>query len=175
MPSSLLARQHRGAQRVIRWRRRGERPSATSLPVAILLSALFAVVFFLLTLFAATGEVSGFRRLARVPRARNVLDLTTAPIVSVRGGQILANDHPVASARDIAERGHVAPRIDEMFNALKTLRDDWQKINPGSRDFPGMVNLEIEGDVPAVVVVSVYRTCALAGYPNVNLVVERMR
>ncbi len=170
MRSPVFSRPSRGA---VRWRRRGERQAPTSLPVAVLLSGLFAIVFFLLHLFWASGETTPPRRVAGLPRARNVLDLTTAPIVAVTGGQLYINEHPLGSTRTIEDGGRVVPRIDELFYALKTIKDDWRKINGDMSRFSGVVNLEIGGDVPAMVVVSIYRTCALAGFVNVSLMVER--
>jgi biopolymer transport protein ExbD len=103
--------------------------------------------------------------------AENTLDMVTAPMVAINGSQILVNEHPVGSTRAVEEAGRVMPRIDELHTALKTLREDWKKINPSGKEFPGVVILQVDKEVPAVVVKSVFQTAAAAGYPNVSFMV----
>ena len=58
----------------------------------------------------------------------------------------------------------------ELFNLLKAQRELWASNRPG-KPFPGVVVLQIDQDVPAVVVKSVFQTAAFAGYPNVSFMV----
>jgi hypothetical protein len=46
----------------------------------------------------------------------------------------------------------------------------WKQLHPG-KEFPGVVVLQIDQDVTAVVVKSVFQTAAFAGYPNVSFMV----
>ena len=66
------------------------------------------------------------------------------------------------------------PRIDELFNALRAMKDDWKKLNPSAKEFPGVVILQVDKEVPAVVVKSVFQTAASAGYPNVSFMVGKL-
>ena len=61
-------------------------------------------------------------------------------------------------------------RIDELFNILKNKRELWKQLHPG-KDFPGVVILQVDQDVQAVVVKSVFQTAAFAGFPNVSFMV----
>ena len=47
----------------------------------------------------------------------------------------------------------------------------WKQLHPG-KDFPGVVILQIDQDVKAVVVKSVFQTAAFSGYPNVSFMVN---
>ena len=48
-----------------------------------------------------------------------------------------------------------------------------KQINPG-KEFPGVVILQVDKRVPALVVKSVFQTAAFAGYPNVSFMVGRL-
>ncbi len=151
----------------------GHRGVAASLNLTSMIDYLVTVVIFLLMSFSASGEIPTNKSVT-LPSAENTLDMVTAPMVAINGSQILVNDHPVGSTRAVEEAGRVMPRIDELFTALKTLKDDWKKINPDKKDFPGIVILQVDKEVPALVVKSVFQTSASAGYPNVSFMVGRM-
>lgn len=146
---------------------------AASLNLTSMIDYLVTVVIFLLMSFSASGEIPTNKTIT-LPMAENTLDMVTAPMVAINGSQILVNEHPVGSTRAVEEAGKVMPRIDELFAALKTLKDDWKKINPGKTDFPGIVVLQVDKEVPALVVKSVFQTAASAGYPNVSFMVGKL-
>ena len=64
-------------------------------------------------------------------------------------------------------------RIDELFNILKAKRELWKQTHP-TKDFPGVVMLQIDQDVKAVIVKSVFQTAAFAGFPNVSFMVNSL-
>ena len=64
-------------------------------------------------------------------------------------------------------------RIDELFNILKSKRELWKQTHPG-KEFPGVVVLQVDQDVQAVVVKSVFQTAAFAGFPNVSFMVNML-
>jgi len=96
--------------------------------------------------------------------------MVDAPLVGVVGGQILVDGASTGNTRDIEESKQVK-RIEELFNVLKAKRELWKQTRPG-KEFPGVVVLQIDRDVPAVVVKSVFQTSAFAGYPNVSFMVD---
>ena len=59
-------------------------------------------------------------------------------------------------------------KIDDLHNILKNKRELWKQINPKG-DFPGVVVMQVDHRVTALVVKSVFQTAAFAGYPNVSL------
>jgi biopolymer transport protein ExbD len=64
-------------------------------------------------------------------------------------------------------------KIDELFNLLKNKRELWKQVQP-NKPFPGVVVLQVDQEVPALVVKSVFQTAAFAGYPNVSFMVGKL-
>ena len=151
----------------------GHRSVAAALNLTSMIDYLVTVVIFLLMSFSASGELP-VNKTITLPMAENTMDMVTAPMVAINGSQILINEHPVGSTRAVEESGRVMPRIDELFAALKSLKDDWKKLNPSAKEFPGVVILQVDKEVPALVVKSVFQTAATAGYPNVSFMVGKL-
>ena len=92
--------------------------------------------------------------------------------MAITGTQILVDGIPAGSTRAIEEANRLQ-RIDELFNILKSKRELWKQINPG-KPFPGVCILQVDQNVPALVVKSVFQTAAFAGYPNVSFMVGKI-
>ena len=95
-----------------------------------------------------------------------------APIVAVVGSQILVDGAPSGNTRSVEESDRMQ-RIDELFNILKAKRELWKQTHP-NKDFPGVVMLQIDQAIKAVVVKSVFQTAAFAGFPNVSFMVNKI-
>jgi hypothetical protein len=63
-------------------------------------------------------------------------------------------------------------KVDELFNVLKQRREQFRQNEPG-KEFPGVVILQVDENVPAIVVKCVFQTAAFAGYPNVSFMVQK--
>ena len=61
--------------------------------------------------------------------------------------------------------------MDELHAILEAKRRLWKILEP-NRPFPGVCLLQIDREVPGLVVKSVFQTAALAGYPNISFVVR---
>ena len=83
---------------------------------------------------------------------------------------ILVDGIPAGSTRVITEAGRMQ-KLDELFNLLKSKRELYKQINPG-KDFPGIAILQVDREVEAVIVKSVFQTAGLAGYPNISFMVQ---
>jgi biopolymer transport protein ExbD len=143
----------------------------SSLSLTSMIDFLVVTVVFLLITFSTSGEPCISKGM-KVPPAENALDMIDAPMVAIAGSAILLDGSPAGNTRAIEEDKRLQ-RIDELFNALKARREVWKQLHPG-KPLPGAVLLEIDQDVPAVVVKSVFQTCAFAGYPNVSFVVGKL-
>ena len=66
----------------------------------------------------------------------------------------------------------VCRRVDELFDLLKRKRELWKSFNP-NKAFPGVCILQVDENVPAIVVKSVFQTAAYAGYPNISFMVRK--
>lgn len=149
----------------------GRRSPNAGLSLTSMIDFLIVVVVFLLMTFSASGETPPAKGLV-LPQAENTLDMIDAPMVAITGSQILVDGAAAGNTRTI-EEGNRLQRIDELFNILKGKREVWKQLHPG-KDFPGVVVLQIDQEVTAVVVKSVFQTSAFAGYPNVSFMVNSL-
>jgi biopolymer transport protein ExbD len=140
------------------------------IPLIPFIDFLLCIVLFLLASFSASGELSVDKDV-KLPLADNVEDMTTAPMVAITGNTILVDGIPAGSTRAVKEANRIQ-KLDELFNLLKTKRELWKQINPGKENFPGIAVLQVDRQVEALVVKSVFQTAALAGYPNVSFMVQ---
>ena len=147
----------------------GHRSTNASLSLTSMIDFLVVTVVFLLMTFSASGETPIAKGL-NMPKAENTLDMIDAPMCAVVGSQILVDGGQAGNTRPIEESDRMQ-RIDELFNILKSKRELWKQTHPG-REFPGVVVLQVDQDVVAVVVKSVFQTSAFAGYPNVSFMVN---
>lgn len=139
-----------------------------SLSLTSMIDFLVVTVVFLLITFSASGETPTAKGV-KLPDAENTLDMIDAPMVAISGSLILVDGNPAGNTRAIEDSKRLQ-RIDELFNVLKAKREVWKQLHPG-KDFPGVVVLQIDQDVQAIVVKSVFQTSAFAGYPNVSFMV----
>jgi biopolymer transport protein ExbD len=157
--------------RFVRERARGGRRRAlsASLNMASFLDVLLVTVLFLLQSFGASAETPGPQ--VRLPSAANGVDPVESPIVTVTSNIVLVDGVMAGSARAIAESGRLA-RVEELGKLLEQKRALWLSVQP-NRPFPGECLLQIDEQVPAVVVKSVFQTAVKAGYPRVSFLVQK--
>ncbi|WP_394822601.1 ExbD/TolR family protein [Pendulispora albinea] len=147
----------------------GHRSINANLSLTSMIDFLVVTVVFLLITFSASGETP-VQKGVNLPKAENTLDMIDAPLVAVAGSQILVDGAPAGNTRAIEDSKRLQ-RVDELYNMLKGKRETWKQARPG-KEFPGVVVLQIDQKVPAVVVKSVFQTSAFAGYPNVSFMVN---
>lgn len=149
----------------------GGRSVSAALNLTSYIDFLLVTVIFLLMSFSASGEITVDKNV-KLPKAENVDDVIDAPMVAVNGNQILVDGALAGSTRAIEELGRLQ-KIDELFNLLKNKRELWKTVQP-NKPFPGVCILQVDQDVPALVVKSVFQTAAFAGYPNVSFMVGKL-
>ena len=149
----------------------GQRSVNQEIPLIPFIDFLLCIVLFLLASFSASGELP-IDKNVKLPNAENVMDMTDAPMVAITGTQILVDGTPAGNTRAIEEANRLQ-RVDELFNVLKNKRELWKQINPG-KVFPGVVVLQVDRKVQALVVKSVFQTAAFSGFPNVSFMVGRL-
>ena len=146
----------------------GNRAINAGLSLTSMIDFLIVVVVFLLMTFSASGEIGPAKDIV-IPKAQNTLDMIDAPMVAVSKGVIMVGSKPAGNTRAIEESKRMQ-RIDELYNELKAVRENWRSVNPG-KEFPGVVVLQFDQEASAVIVKSVFQTAAFAGYPNVSFMV----
>lgn len=149
----------------------GVRSPNANLNLTSYIDFLLVTVIFLLASFSASGEVAVDKNV-KLPKAENAEDVLDAPMVAVNGNQIIVNGVQAGSTRAIEELGRMQ-KVDELFTILKAKRELWKQVTP-DKEFPGVVILQVDENVPAIVVKSVFQTAAYAGYPNVSFMVQKI-
>ena len=148
----------------------GGRAVDAALNLTSYIDFLLVTVIFLLMSFSSSGEI-GVDKHITLPQAENVLDVLDAPMVAVNGNQVLVDGQLAGSTRAIEEAGRMQ-KVDELFDLLRRKRELWRSFHPG-KEFPGVAILQIDQDVPSLVVKSVFQTAAYAGYPKVSFMVRK--
>ena len=146
----------------------GRRTINTELTLIPLIDFLIVVILFLLMSFSASGEIPVDKN-TKLPYAENTVDMTDAPLVAITGTNILVDGAPAGSTRPIEDSGRLQ-KIDDLHNILKNKRELWKQIHPKA-DPPGVVVLQVDQRVSALVVKSVFQIAAFAGYLNVSFMV----
>ena len=149
----------------------GHRSTNASLSLTSMIDFLVVTVVFLLMTFSASGETPIAKGL-NMPKAENTVDMMDAPMAAIVGSQVLVDGSPAGNTRAVEESDRMQ-RMDELFNVLKAKRELWKQTHP-NKDFPGVVLLQIDQNVKAVVVNSVFQTAAFAGFPNVSFMVNNL-
>jgi biopolymer transport protein ExbD len=149
----------------------GHRSVAAALNLTSMIDFLVTIVVFLLMTFSASGEIPMDRNV-KLPKAENTIDMVDAPMLAINGSQVIVDGTAAGSTRAIEEAGRLQ-RVDELFNILKSKRELWKATNAG-KSFPGVCVMQVDQDVPALVVKSVFQTAAFAGYPNVSFMVGQI-
>ena len=149
----------------------GRRSSNTELALIPLIDFLIVVILFLLMSFSASGEIPVDKN-TKLPYAENTLDMTDAPLVAVTGTNSLVDGAPAGSTRPIEDSNRLQ-KIEDLHNILRNKKELWKQSMPNV-EHPGVVVLQIDQRVPALVVKSVFQTAAFAGYPNVSFMVGQL-
>jgi biopolymer transport protein ExbD len=149
----------------------GARSPSAGLNLVSFIDFLVVTVIFLLMSFSASGEVAVDKNV-KLAQAENVEAIIDAPMIAVNGNQILVDGALAGSTRAVEELGRMQ-KIDELFTILKNKRELWKQVQP-NKPFPGVCILQIDQNVSAIVVKSVFQTAAFAGYPNVSFMVGQL-
>ncbi len=140
------------------------------IPLIPFIDFLLCIVLFLLASFSASGELPVDKSIT-LPTAENVEDMKEAPMVAITGTQILVDGVPAGSTRAIEDANRLQ-KVEQLFDILKAKRELWTQTNPG-KPFHGICILQVDIEVPALIVKSVFQTAAFAGFPNVSFMVQR--
>jgi biopolymer transport protein ExbD len=155
----------------------GRRSMGQSLNLTSMIDFLMVVVIFLLSTFSASSEAAVPKEV-KLPNARNVQEMLAAPLIGVAGKDVYVDSKPagtVVEALDAMERGQTAfpVKLADLETKLKFMKETWKSTHPTDAPFPGMVVLQLDENLPAFVVKSVFYTAALSGYNNISFLVNK--
>lgn len=149
----------------------GQRPVTAQLSLTSMIDFLVVVVVFLLITFQPGQSAAAYG--TRVPAAMNAEEMIEAPMITVTAPLILLDGVAVGNTQAIDDT-HEIQSVEALSRALVAKRETWKQLHP-NRPFPGALVLQLDQDVSSVVVKSLFRTAANAGYPSVGFMVERAR
>ena len=147
----------------------GRSPNA-ALNLTSYIDFLLVTVIFLLMSFSASGEIAVDKSIT-LPSAENVEEVIEAPMVAVNLQSVMVDGSPAGNTRSIRDAGKVQ-KVEELFELLKRKKELWSSFHP-DKQFPGVAILQVDSDVEALVVKSVFQTAAFAGYPNISFMVRK--
>jgi hypothetical protein len=107
-----------------------------------------------------------------------VQELLAAPLVAVSGDDIYVDSKPagtILEAKDAKQQGNTANPVElkDLSTKLKYMKETWMSTHPTGTPFPGMVILQLDENLEAFIVKSVFNTVALSGYTNVSFMVNK--
>jgi hypothetical protein len=108
----------------------------------------------------------------RVPRARNGIDVIEAPVVVLSGDLVLVNGNVCGTIHDLV-RSEDVHDIPALYDALKQRRELFRATEP-NREPPVDWVFAAPVDTPALVVKSIVRTAARAGYTRAGMLVATL-
>jgi biopolymer transport protein ExbD len=139
-----------------------------------LIGTMAVIVLFLLMMTPPIPvEGTAIRRLhVQLPWAENTMDMVEAPMITIDSNQILVNEVLVDNST-VVRQANKPYVLKDLKNALVHLKEDWLTFHSSSgASFPGVVVLEIDRNVEAIVVISALMTATAAGYRNTSFMVR---
>lgn len=93
-------------------------------------------------------------------------ELLHAAHIALRGGELFVDGERVATRAELEPNTKTVSRIPSLDRVLRDRRNHWKLTKP-SEPFPGSVVLELDEEVPAILVKCVFQTAGYAGHPKV--------
>lgn len=146
----------------------GHKPTDAALNLTSMIDFLLTVVLFLLSNFGTAQEVASAAGL-EIPTVPHADQLHMAPIVSISAQAILHDGQRVANPAEVLAS---TDRIDRLFERLQDSRRTWPVTHP-NEPFAGDIIFQIDRSTQWQLIKRVAQTCALAGYTNLNFVVQK--
>ena len=150
----------------------GKRSPNAALNLVSFIDFLVATVIFLLSSFSASGEITVDKNV-KLPKAENVEDVIDAPD-GRRERQPDPRRRRRRPARPAPSRSSAACRRSTSSSTCSRASASSGSRSSPNKPFPGVCILQVDQDVPALVVKSVFQTAAFAGYPNVSFMVGKL-
>jgi biopolymer transport protein ExbD len=146
----------------------GAKSVNADLNLTSMIDYLVITVVFLLSNFGTAQEMASQQGL-EIPTVPHPDTIVSAPIVSISSQAILLDGSRVANPSEVLAS---TDRIDRLFERLQDARRNFPVAHP-SEPFNGDIVFQIDKGMQWQLVKRVAATCALAGYTNLNIAVNR--
>lgn len=146
----------------------GKKAVSADLNLTSMIDYLVITVVFLLSNFGTAQEMASQQGL-EVPTVPHADQIRSAPIVSISSRAILMNSQRVATPSELAT---CTDRIDRLYERLQDAHRNWGITHP-TEEFRGDIIFQIDKNIEWSMIRCIARTCALAGYVNLNFAVNK--
>lgn len=133
---------------------------------------LLVIVLYLLPTFSASGELLCPCKRTDLPAAKNVLELESAPGVTISRTSVSLNGDPKADPSELAKQADQPIPIASLYADLLVLKNNYKLLHPSAQEWTGLVLIEADKNVEFGLVRKVLVSCSAAGYHRTQLAVE---
>ena len=149
----------------------GAKAVDVSIPLVPFIDFLIVLVVFLLMSFSASGELLAQKANLKMPKAANVVDIETSPVVAIDPVVITLDGRRMADTATLAADPKVE-RIEQLIQDLETMKRNWSILHP-QEPFNGNLILQADVSIDYRVIKKIMFSAAQAGYANVSFAVNR--
>lgn len=146
----------------------GHHGVSAELNLTSMIDYLVITVVFLLSNFGTQQQLQSQGQL-EVPEVPHADAIKSSPIVSISEQAILLDGQRIATPAEVRA---VTDRIDRLFERLEQARREYPVLHP-AEPFAGDIIFQIDRRVDWQLIKNVAKTCALAGYTNLNFAVTK--
>jgi biopolymer transport protein ExbD len=150
----------------------GRKNTNTEIPLIPFIDFLIVLVVFLLISFSASGELLAQKPNLQMPKAENVINIETAPVVAIDTVVVTLDGRRMADTATLAADPKVE-RIEPLVQDLETLKRNWSILHP-QEPFPGQIIMQADVSVDFRVIKKIMFSASQAGYANVSFAVNRI-
>jgi biopolymer transport protein ExbD len=150
----------------------GRKSSNMEIPLIPFIDFLIVLVVFLLISFSASGELLAQKPNLTMPKASNVVNVETAPVIAVDPIVVTLDGRRMADTATLAADPKVE-RIEQLIQDLETMKRNWSILHP-QEPFPGQVIMQADVSIDFRVIKKLMFSASQAGYANVSFAVNRI-
>lgn len=153
-------------------RSKGEGPhGAPDLPLVSLIDMFTILVIFLLMNFSATGEIFFIQKKLKLPEAKHVTPIASAPLISITSTGVTIETEKVGeNPVSMQETDRDLPQL---ARALRDLKAQEKLERPGA-SFKGNVNIQADENTSLVYIKRVMQVCIREGWTGINFAVTQI-
>ena len=141
------------------------------IPLVPFIDFLITLVVFLLMSFSASGELLAQKPSIVMPKAANVVDLGTAPVIAIDAVVVTLEGRRMADTASLGANAKVE-RIEPLIADLETMKRNWSILHPQD-PFTGQLIVQADQAIDFRVIKKIMFSAAQAGYGNITFAVNR--
>ena len=149
----------------------GAKPMNADIPLVPFIDFLIVLVVFLLMSFSASGELLAQKPSIVMPKAANVVDLGTAPVIAIDAVVVTLEGRRMADSASLGANAKIE-RIEPLIADLETMKRNWSILHPQD-PFTGQLIVQADQAIDFRIIKKIMFSAAQAGYGNITFAVNR--